>query len=121
METTITIKSENNILNDDFRKALIREMEKAGVKDAEEIITKKYRDLLLEVSIKKLKAFTALLEKREFKTAAQMLSFSSSGDGYGCENYYLPLEEFGVEDFGDLILTVSCDNEITKLLPGGWC
>ena len=111
---------EKNILNRDFRRDFIELLLDAGFndKEANKLVSSKYKEKLKEEVVKRLKEVTSLIEKEEYDKVKECLAFSPSGDGYGCDNHYIDFSylfsandgsgnEY-INDLGDVI------NELSK-------
>ncbi len=58
----------------------------------EQIASIKRRELKKAV-IKRLQLILELFEKEQFQEIEKYLAFSSSGDGWGCENHYISFDD----------------------------
>lgn len=76
-----------------FDKDVQKYLKESGVSDLE-IERIKYATLRKE-SISILKEVSALIEEEKYNQIENYVKYSPSGDGFGCENYYI--------DFGSII------------------
>jgi hypothetical protein len=70
-----------------FDNEVIEYLKESGVSQKE--IYKIQYDKLKEGAIKRLTDVVSLIEDEEFIDLKRMLSESPSGDGYGCDNYFI--------------------------------
>jgi hypothetical protein len=70
-----------------FDEEVISYLKSTGVSEKE--INKIKFKKTKELSLDRLRLICELIEKEEFEEIKKYLSYSPSGDGYGCENYFI--------------------------------
>lgn len=94
------------IFDNDFRNELFRCLKESGMKDKEvsEIINKRYKEALKKAVVGRLNSVAKAIREDNLEVINDMIEYSPSGDGYGCNNNYISFKDItDCEDIGDVI------------------
>lgn len=102
-----------NILDISFRNELENILLDCGYKkgEAHKIVMCRYKKEVKDEALTILETVISLLKEDRYKEILNMIAFSPSGDGYGCDNYYIDFSKLGkdIEDIGDVIQVLNND------------
>lgn len=98
------------IFDTKFQEGLKNYLKEAGVEKSYDIVNKIYKKEIKNEVTNKLKFIIECLEKDNYKELEKTLAFSSSGDGYGGDNYYIDFSD--ITDCTDIMSVI----EILKRL-----
>lgn len=94
------------IFDNDFRNELFRCLKESGMKDKEVsgIINKRYKEALKKAVVERLNSVAKAIREDNLEVINDMIEYSPSGDGYGCDNCYISFKDItDCEDIGDVI------------------
>ena len=95
-----------------FDNEVIEYLKESGVSQKE--IYKIQYDKLKEGAIKRLTDVVSLIEDEEFIDLKRMLSESPSGDGYGCDNYFIDFINISSSSSMDIMDVLSYLEQLKK-------
>lgn len=86
---------------------MAKSLGKVGIKDMLELtperLAQQQEDALREHVVEKLRHIANLIKGGHYDKVEQMLAFSSAGDDFGNENYYIDFSETGLDDIGGVV------------------
>ena len=68
-----------------------------------ENLAKKQHEALTKFLAERLETLAFAVRDRQYTKIENLLNFSPAGDGHGCDNYYIKMEECGLEDIGEVV------------------